>query len=134
MPAISFTPPRVLITEDNPGLAMVMLVTFQHAGFSPLVFHDGLEAWEAFAEAPFDLVISDYEMPGIDGLEFCRRIRNQGHGIPFVLVSGRQTELTQSDIASDLQIDMVLAKPFSPRSVAGIGRRLVDQHSQLCMA
>ncbi len=107
----------VLIAEDNPGLARVLSFKFQSAGFTPLVCADGQVAWEAFQTHRVTAVVSDQEMPRMSGVELCRNIRRIDTEVPLFLVTGRQLELSATDIQQELNISHIFAKPFSPSSV-----------------
>ena len=109
--------PVVLIAEDNPGLARVLSFKFKSCGFTPIVCGDGQLAWEAFqANAPV-AIISDQEMPRMSGVELCKKVRSQNAAIPFILVTGRQLELSTTGVVEELGITRIFGKPFSPADV-----------------
>tara|TARA_R110002049_G_scaffold27321_2_gene94245 strand:- start:459689 stop:460084 length:396 start_codon:yes stop_codon:yes gene_type:complete len=114
---MSDTTPRILIAEDNPGLARVLSFKFKSSGFDPITCANGKVAWEAFQTESVAAVISDQEMPYMTGLELCEKIRQVDQGIPFFLVTGRQLELVASGAANGLNITNIFAKPFSPGTV-----------------
>jgi DNA-binding response OmpR family regulator len=109
--------PKVLIAEDNPGLARVLSFKFKSCGFTPIVCGDGMLAWEAFQNGGFAAVVSDQEMPRMTGVELCRKIRESLSEVPFFLVTGRQLELSSTGIAEELNINRIFSKPFSPQTV-----------------
>ena len=75
---------RVLIAEDEPVSRLVLQRAIVALGHACLVAGDGAEAWALFQRAhqtgpaPVDVVISDWVMPGLDGIELCRRVRAHG--------------------------------------------------------
>ena len=87
------SPIKILIAEDNPGLARVLAFKFKSSGFDPITCANGKLAWETFQEEQFAAVLSDQEMPYMTGIELCQNIRAIDHEIPFFLVTGRQLEL-----------------------------------------
>ena len=105
---------RVLIAEDNPGLARVLSFKFKSSGFDPITCGNGKLAWETFQTESFAAVISDQEMPYMTGIELCQKIREVNPDVPFFLVTGRQLELVSSGAADGLNITSIFAKPFSP--------------------
>ena len=118
---------KVLIAEDNPGLARVLSFKFKASGFTPVTCADGLIAWEAFQADDFVAVISDQEMPRMTGVELCRNIRAAHSGTPFFLVTGRQLELVASGIVADLGMTGLFAKPFSPGTVVASVEQAIQQ-------
>ncbi len=84
---MSTSPRKVLIAEDNPGLARVLSFKFKASGFLPVTCADGQLAWEAFQGDDFVAVLSDQEMPRMTGIELCRNVRSSKPNLPFFLIS-----------------------------------------------
>jgi DNA-binding response OmpR family regulator len=106
---------KALIVDDDLVLADVLLFTLRRAGFQVVMAHDGQRALEVWrAEAP-DLVILDLNLPKMDGLEVCRRIREQDE-VPIIILSVRGED---DDVVRGLELgaDDYIAKPFSPRQL-----------------
>jgi len=106
---------KTLIVDDDLALADVISFTMRHAGYEVILAYDGqaaLDRWEK--EAP-DLVILDLNLPKLDGLTVCRRIRAQSD-TPILILSVRDDE---EDIVTGLQLgaDDYIVKPFSPRQL-----------------
>ncbi len=74
---------------------------------------DGLEALQVFEQTPFDLIISDWNMPEMNGLEFLQAVRTRNRTIPFVMVT---TEAESQQVATAIQsgVSDYLLKPFEP--------------------
>jgi CheY-like chemotaxis protein len=66
---------RVLVCEDNPMNRKVLVAMLGKLGHEPVMVEDGLAAWELLAKEAFDVVLTDVEMPGLDGIELTRRLR-----------------------------------------------------------
>lgn len=68
---------RILIVDDDPKVLLILHTTLDRMGdgYRIVAARDGMEAWELFEEEPFDLVVSDVRMPGIDGIELVKMIR-----------------------------------------------------------
>ena len=66
---------RVLLCEDNPVNQKVLRAMLSHLGHQTTAVDDGLAAWELLQNESFDLLLTDVEMPGLDGLELARRVR-----------------------------------------------------------
>ena len=106
---------KALIVDDDLALVDVIDFTLRRAGFSTIFAHDGdtaLARWEA--ESP-DLIILDWNLPKLNGLEVCRRIRAQAD-TPIIILSVRSAE---DDVVKglDLGADDYIVKPFSPRQL-----------------
>ena len=119
-------PTRVLLVEDSPTQAMATRATLEDGGFVVDVAIDGETALAQFAAAPTDLVISDVVMPGIDGYEFCRRLKatEAGRRMPVILL----TDLSEPmDIIRGLACgaDTFVTKPYEPERLIDRSWRLV---------
>lgn len=82
---------RVLVADDDPTVVLLMPVALDPEEFSVVVVDNGLDALAEFRRMPWDIVLLDVEMPGMNGFEVCAAIR-QSHGrdLPVVLVSGHR--------------------------------------------
>ncbi len=127
---MSTSPRKVLIAEDNPGLARVLSFKFKASGFLPVTCADGQLAWEAFQGDDFVAVLSDQEMPRMTGIELCRNVRSSKPNLPFFLVTGRQLEIAGTGIVEELKITQCFAKPFSPGSVVEAVEEAIQKHSE----
>ena len=109
---------KILVADDEPHILQVVSTKLKNAGFEVLTAMDGEEALElAKAELP-DLVITDFQMPIMTGLEFCKRLRlcDGTRAIPAVMLTARGFDIEPEEMAS-AGISIVLAKPFSPREM-----------------
>jgi len=79
---------QILIVEDDPESCELMGEVLHDAGYSVDLAHDGYEGLEKVASRPPDLVVSDLQMPGINGLEFTQRIHTFAPALPVVLTTG----------------------------------------------
>ena len=106
---------RLLLVDDDRDLVEVLTYVLQREGFSIVAAFDGEGAWRQFQSEQPSLVILDINMPGIDGLEVCRRIR-EASTVPVVMLTARADEV---DIirALGLGADDYVTKPFSPRQL-----------------
>jgi two-component system response regulator BaeR len=107
---------HVLIVEDEPKIAAALRDYLQDSGFATtwLDRGDGVEAWLAANTA--DLIVLDLMLPGVDGLELCRRLRGAGNNVPIVIVTARVEEIDRL-LGLELGADDYICKPFSPREV-----------------
>ena len=116
------TPASVLVVDDEPTIGEIVSRYLEHAGYAAEVVGDGHAALAAFGRRRPDLVVLDLMMPGIDGLEVMRRMREQqGARVAIILLTARGEE---SDRITGLQLgaDDYVVKPFSPAElVARVG-------------
>jgi DNA-binding response OmpR family regulator len=105
----------VLVVEDDTTVAEVVTRYLKREGFIVECTGDGADALRRARSAPPDLVILDIMLPGIDGLEVCRRLREKGP-IPVVMLTALGEE-NDKVIGLDLGADDYIAKPFSPREL-----------------
>ncbi|MGH3344540.1 MAG: response regulator [Carbonactinosporaceae bacterium] len=107
---------RVLDVDDDTTVAEVVARYLQRDGHAVECVTDGSQALRRFAAAPFDLVVLDLMLPGIDGLEVCRLMRAQ-RPVPVVMLTALGEE-TDRVVGLESGADDYIAKPFSPREVA----------------
>lgn len=108
-------PPRVLVVDDDPNVAEVVTLYLEREGFGVEVARDGHVALDRALAVPPDLVVLDLMLPGIDGLEVCRRLRALAP-VPVVMLTAKGAEADRV-VGLELGADDYLAKPFSPREL-----------------
>ena len=106
---------RVLLVDDDPHIRQLLAFAFDKAGFAVAEAGDGEAALAEVARVVPDLVVLDINMPRMDGLEVCRRLRNQGE-VPVLFLSSRDDEFDRV-LGIELGADDYVTKPFSPREV-----------------
>lgn len=106
---------RVLIVDDDSIALEALTLALSRSGYEPVTAHDGQEALALLATGGIRLVITDWTMPQMDGLELCRRIR-AGHYSGYVYVILLSARNAHADIVEGLQAgaDDFLTKPFDP--------------------
>lgn len=120
---------KILIVEDNRAMADVIRFNVQRAGYDVTVARNGREGWDCVCSGQFDLVISDYQMPEMNGEELSRQIRQDsrfGH-LPVILLSAKGLELDIDRMRDELGIHDVVFKPFSPRELVKTIQRRLEQ-------
>lgn len=103
---------KALVVDDDLVLADVLSFTLRRAGFDVLLAHDGQTAIQRFEADSPDLVILDWELPAMNGLEVCRMIRSQA-STPIIMLTVRDSD---DDVVRGLEMgaDDYITKPFSP--------------------
>ena len=111
--------PLLLIVDDDRRTALLLGRLLREDGFETEVEDDGVAALERLAHAPVpDAVITDYHLPGADGLAIVRHARACRAGIPVFVVTGDPYSATKAGIAIDSRIE-VMAKPVDYASLVG---------------
>jgi diguanylate cyclase (GGDEF)-like protein len=109
----------ILIADDDPVTRKLLERTLTKKGYSVTTVDDGRKAWERFQEAFYPLVVSDWMMPGMDGLEICKAIRGvETEGYVFIILLTSRDN--RDDIVRGLEAgaDDYLTKPFNPAELA----------------
>jgi DNA-binding response OmpR family regulator len=109
-------PARIVVVDDDPTVADVVGRYLMRDGHTVECVHDGQEALRLIAEQPPDLVVLDLMLPGMDGLEVCRRLRARWP-IPVVMLTALGDE-TDRLVGFETGADDYVTKPFSPRELA----------------
>ena len=107
---------NILVIEDEKELARLVELHLEDAGFRVAVANDGFEGLRLEGSGRFDLVVLDLMLPGMDGLEVCRRIRKQTNYTPVVMLTARSSELDRV-LGLEVGADDYLVKPFSLREL-----------------
>ena len=110
------TPKTILVADDESHILHVVSLKLRNAGFRVLTARDGQEALDlALQELP-DLIITDYHMPQLSGIELCQRLKQHPStmGIPAIMLTARGYHLEPHDTEQSGILRM-LTKPFSPR-------------------
>lgn len=102
---------RVLLAEDDDGIAEPLARALRKAGLEVDVLGDGHDALEAALRPDTDLIVLDLGLPGLDGLEVCRRARAAGVTTPVLMLTGRADEYDTVE-GLDAGADDYLTKPF----------------------
>lgn len=105
---------NVIVADDDPAIRMLLSTALRRDGWSVIEARDGMEAIAHHSEGAARLIISDWHMPGIDGVEMCRRLR--AYRSPaytyFILISGARCEPATFQTAMNAGVDDFLFKPL----------------------
>jgi DNA-binding response OmpR family regulator len=105
----------ILVVEDDPSSARVLQLTLEGLGYRVLVSGNGLEALSIALEKRPSVVILDWNLPGLDGIEVCRRLRAESD-VPIIMVTGASTE-TDKVVGLTIGADDYVTKPYSSREL-----------------
>jgi DNA-binding response OmpR family regulator len=105
---------RILIIDDDSTLLEVLVLAFQDAGHNVTTALEGAAGLRAALEQDPDLVLTDVNMPLVDGFTLCRKLRAQGNSVPLILLTTRDNEIDEA-LGLDVGADDYVSKPFSTR-------------------
>lgn len=103
---------KVLVVDDDPSFRTLLAVFLEQVGFEVRTAPDGQAGLDALGECHFDIIFSDFRMPGMTGLEMAAFVRRTDPAIPIILVTGEPTALEAKAVAQ-AGITRVLLKPFT---------------------
>jgi DNA-binding response OmpR family regulator len=109
---------RILLVDDYRAIRQLIPEVLNNSGYEVDTAADGAAAWEALQVKPFNLLITDYDMPKLTGVELVRKLRSASMTLPVILTSG---SLPTEELAQNpsLQLAAMLLKPFSPEELLG---------------
>jgi DNA-binding response OmpR family regulator len=120
---------KVLLIDDDASLLDLVALAFEDAGWAVLTAQDGLAGYDAIkAHAP-SVVVSDVNMPRLDGFSLCRKLRAEQDFVPLLLLTSRGDEIDEA-LGLELGADDYLSKPFSTRVLLARAQVLVRREQR----
>ncbi len=116
---------KVLLCDDEIHILRAAELKVSRSGYDVRIARDGQEAWEMIQQDPPDVLVTDVQMPRMDGFELSRRIRSHAatKDLPILMLTAKGFELEQQEMMDKWGIIDIMSKPFSPRELV----RLIDQ-------
>lgn len=102
---------RILIADDNELYRELLVCVLSRHGYTVREAADGEEAWDELRHSQFDLLITDNEMPRLEGIQLIERIRHAGMSLPIIFASSALS-IERAQRRPELHVVAVLAKPF----------------------
>lgn len=118
--------PKVVVADDEPHIRHVIALKMQKGGFEVHVAADGEEALDLVLQEKPDLLITDYQMPIMSGVELCQELRKNSAtaGIPILMLTARGFDLSEAE-RDACGIMQLMSKPFSPAEVLQRAQELI---------
>jgi two-component system chemotaxis response regulator CheY len=115
MKQVSLANLTVLVVDDDASIRLMISTMLRRLAIKPIDAENGAQAVQLFRAAPaiFDLVICDWNMPGISGIDLCQQMRAERPELPFLLVTGRG-DAASVKTAQENRVSSYILKPFSP--------------------
>ncbi len=126
---------KVLAIEDQPVAGMLVMAMLRSLGHEAELAMDGAAAWTLLEAGDYRVVVSDWRMPGMDGLEFCRKVRARGGDyVYFILISSTKVTKESREAALAAGVDDFLSKPVDPDELGmrlHVAARIVSLSTQV---
>jgi len=119
---------RVLLCDDEIHILRAAEFKLKRAGYDVQIAGDGQQAWEMIQEQKPDVLITDCQMPRLDGFGLTERVRqNPGtRDLPVLLLTAKGFELSSEELSEKWNVIDVIAKPFSPRELLKTVDRILE--------
>ena len=110
---------HVLLCDDEIFILRAAEFKLKHAGYDVQIAGDGQEAWEAVQARKPDILITDCQMPRMNGLELVEQVRKNPDtkDLPVLMLTAKGYEISHEELAQKFNVIAVIAKPFSPREL-----------------
>ena len=119
---------KILLIEDEDSIRESVSYLLQKEGFEVIEENDGLKGVEKFEKESADLLLLDLMLPGLDGLEICKRIRKTSQ-VPIIMLTAKDTELDKV-LGLELGADDYITKPFSSRELIARVKAILRRFSE----
>jgi two-component system alkaline phosphatase synthesis response regulator PhoP len=110
---------RILLCDDEMHILRAAEFKFKRAGYDVICACDGQEGWEQVLKQRPDILVTDCQMPRLNGLQLAERIMNtpETRDLPVIMLSAKGFELSQRELRERFGIRYLMTKPFSPREL-----------------
>lgn len=127
---------KILVAEDDKINQAVIRHSLISMGHEVIAAGDGATAWALLQEQPVRLIVSDWDMPNGDGLDFCRRVRERKDGdyVYFILLTAKDANDANRQVAMDAGVDDFLSKPLDQRDLRSrlhVAKRILRYTTQV---
>lgn len=107
---------KILIVDDEESIVTLLQYNIEKAGFDTAVAYSGTEAFDKATNKSYDLIVLDVMLPGMEGTEVCKRLRQEKVDTPILMLTAKGEEFDKV-LGLELGADDYLTKPFSPKEV-----------------
>ena len=122
----------ILLVDDEASIVQLAKLYLEREGFRTQAVGDGLKALEAVQSARPDLVVLDIMLPGIDGLEVCRRLRAEKNPVAILMLTARDDDIDKI-IGLELGADDYMTKPFNPRELVARVKAILRRSERMAL-
>jgi sigma-B regulation protein RsbU (phosphoserine phosphatase) len=127
---------RILVAEDDPVSSILLQTMLEKFGYETVIARDGNEAWDEFNKEPARLIVSDWMMPGLDGLALCEKVRARSQTLYtyFILLTANHTNPENYALATAAGVDDFLTKPIDRDAIRmrlGVAERILKYTAEI---
>ncbi len=127
---------KILVVEDDPISSILLTTVLEKLGYEIVIAEDGNEAWDEFNKEPVRLIVSDWMMPGMDGLELCEKVRARSRTLYtyFILLTANRTTPENYALAAAAGVDDFLTKPLDREAIRmrlGVAERILKYTAEI---
>ena len=110
---------RILLCDDEVHILRAAEFKFKHAGYEVRTASDGQEGWELIQQEKPDILITDYQMPRLDGFGLVQRVRqcDETADLPIIMLTAKGLEISHEELSRQWNVTAVIGKPFSPKAL-----------------
>lgn len=119
---------KILIVEDENKIARFVELELKYEGYEVEIAGDGRQGFEKAMHEDIDLVILDIMLPGLSGIEVCRRVRQEGKQVPIIMLTAKD-DVTDKVAGLDMGADDYMTKPFAIEELLARIRVALNRHS-----
>ena len=126
---------KVLVVDDEIHIVHVVAIKLRNNGYEVITADNGSDAYDLVCSEKPDIVVTDYQMPGMSGLELLEKMRSNEDtkSIPAIMLTARSFAITKEQQA-ELRVSSCLSKPFSPRELLGSIEDILHQQEVVAHA
>jgi sigma-B regulation protein RsbU (phosphoserine phosphatase) len=127
---------RILVVEDDLISSILLKTVLEKLGYETVIARDGNEAWDEFNKDPVRLIVSDWMMPGMDGLGLCEKVRARARTLYtyFILLTANRTTSENYALAAAAGVDDFLTKPLDREAIRmrlGVAERILKYTAEI---
>jgi sigma-B regulation protein RsbU (phosphoserine phosphatase) len=127
---------RILVAEDDPISSLILQTVIERFGYETVIARDGSEAWDEFNKEPTRLIVSDWMMPGLDGLALCEKVRARSQTLYtyFILLTANHTNPENYALATAAGVDDFFTKPIDRDAIRmrlGVAERILKYTAEI---
>ena len=124
---------KVLLVDDEPSIVTLLAFNLEKDGYEVTTATDGAEGYRLAISNPFDFIILDLMLPSMDGMDICKRLRQEKFDTPIMILTAKDDEL-EKIIGLELGADDYMTKPFSPREVLARMKAILRRTNKAVLA
>lgn len=121
---------KILVVDDEEALVRLITHNLQREGYETIAAVDGLKAMEILRQERPDMIILDLMLPGINGLDICRRLRQEQYDVPILMLTARDEEIDKV-LGLEMGADDYVTKPFGVRELMARVKAILRRRQRL---